>query len=376
MSVRTRCLEAPEATLRRVSPVGPAGRTRRGWRAAARPAAAVLRGVSWLPRLACAWALLGAVLFVGGCAEDISGTKEEKPVRLLLKSEDPASVERPAWIANDRIVFSWDQGTSTRQLWTIDLDDGRVVRYKQDNERAYENPVYSSDLGLLAFELTAGQFATSSVSVGTADGSVTAELVADPAFSARFPCWGPDGGSLGYMKIAAGQVSFVMVELDKSFKPLPRLLANVREVVLDQAFQPSRAAWYAPAGAGPFGGKVAYNRIPPAAQGGTEIYYYDLDEDREVRLTSDATPDASNNSNPSWSPDGDYIVYSSDFKTTQSPEFRRELFVVNVQTKEAVRLTVSGQDEADPAWSPDGTMIAYVSDGDLYVLTVDPTVLP
>lgn len=68
----------------------------------------------------------------------------------------------------------------------------------------------------------------------------------------------------------------------------------------------------------------------------------------KVRLT-DAEGDESS---PSWNPEGDTIVYSS----------MGDLFTIDVDALKPVRLTHDSNDNIEPAYSPDGKMIAYVSD--------------
>jgi Tol biopolymer transport system component len=62
------------------------------------------------------------------------------------------------------------------------------------------------------------------------------------------------------------------------------------------------------------------------------------------------------NMHPNWSPDGQTIVFSSD----RTGNF--ELYMMSPKGGPVTRLTFTneGVDNLDPAWSPDGTAIAYV----------------
>jgi Tol biopolymer transport system component len=91
-----------------------------------------------------------------------------------------------------------------------------------------------------------------------------------------------------------------------------------------------------------------------------EIYVVKLDKSRPVRIAA--------GSSPSWSPDGQTLVYVGAI------DKRSELFVVNVDNPAPRQLTHSTVGVADPAWSPDGKHIAYVSfdSGHNEIYLIDP----
>lgn len=69
----------------------------------------------------------------------------------------------------------------------------------------------------------------------------------------------------------------------------------------------------------------------------------------ELRLTRDKYIDFG----PSWSPDGQKIVFDS------SRGGQRDLFVINSTGGGSVALTFTSENEFDPDWSPDGNTIAF-----------------
>ncbi|TMB98752.1 MAG: hypothetical protein E6J42_05190 [Chloroflexi bacterium] len=79
--------------------------------------------------------------------------------------------------------------------------------------------------------------------------------------------------------------------------------------------------------------------------------------------------DTTSNYHPAWSPNGTKIAFGSTRDTNP------EIFVMDPNGSNIVRLTNNPAADAQPAWSPDGTKIAFVSDRDgnaeIYVMNAD-----
>ena len=81
------------------------------------------------------------------------------------------------------------------------------------------------------------------------------------------------------------------------------------------------------------------------------------------------TFDGTYNTEPQWSPGGNYFVYSSILKK------KFQIFLMDKNGESTMQLT-DGKGKAEhPNWSPDGRQIIYTSsvDGDLklFVMTID-----
>lgn len=85
--------------------------------------------------------------------------------------------------------------------------------------------------------------------------------------------------------------------------------------------------------------------------GSPDIYKIDLKGSIKQRLTSG--PYRAMNVEPSISPDGKAVAFSSD--RTGRPM----IYVMNIQGGEARRLTYAGKYNSAPTWSPDGKKIAF-----------------
>ncbi len=106
----------------------------------------------------------------------------------------------------------------------------------------------------------------------------------------------------------------------------------------------------------------------PSETGSTEeIWIVSADGSNLTRLTENDARDF----DPSFSPDGQQIVYASDLN---SPGFS-EIYTMLANGGNVTQITDDAQSSYSPAWSPDGTHIAFVSnrggDGDIYVMDAD-----
>ncbi len=98
-----------------------------------------------------------------------------------------------------------------------------------------------------------------------------------------------------------------------------------------------------------------------------DLYIMDPDGSNRQQLTSHSGTDTQ----PSWSPDGQYIVFHSDRYGNN------DIFVTNRQGEGTylAQLTSHGANDHDPSWSPNGQWIAFISERNgnrnVYVMNSD-----
>ena len=110
------------------------------------------------------------------------------------------------------------------------------------------------------------------------------------------------------------------------------------------------------------GSKLAFGRRGPSD---STFAIHTINPDGTGLLKISTTP--SNDSQPTWSPDGTRIAFTNSVGGTP------EIAVMNADGSNRVNLTNNSEVDMNPAWSPDGTRIAFVSGRDFPGITGDVT---
>ncbi|MDX9829754.1 MAG: DPP IV N-terminal domain-containing protein [Anaerolineae bacterium] len=148
------------------------------------------------------------------------------------------------------------------------------------------------------------------------------------------PAWSPDGSRLVLVSDRSGFSDLWLVDLDGS---------NAVNLTLDEAKDHS-PAW------SPDGQWIAFASLRDALY--WELYVMRADGSDVRRLTW--WEDASDLS-PSWSPDGSRIAFAS------KRDGNWEIYTMDRDGGNLLRLTDHPADDTNPAWSPDGSRIAFES---------------
>ena len=111
-------------------------------------------------------------------------------------------------------------------------------------------------------------------------------------------------------------------------------------------------------------GKIAFMSY---RDGNGEIYVMNADGTNHIRLTNNAAEDYC----PVWSPDGTKIAFMS------LRDGNQEIYVMNADGTNQMNLTNNPALDRDPTWSPDGSKIVFTSNRDgnyeIYVMNADGT---
>ena len=110
----------------------------------------------------------------------------------------------------------------------------------------------------------------------------------------------------------------------------------------------------------PDGKQIAFSEEPPGAPKWPQkaaTYIINSDGSDLHRLTNEDT----NEWGSSWSPDGRHIAFSSN-RLVKEGTGQKDIWTLNLRTKEMRQLTRTDGLTTEPAWSPDGKYIAYRDD--------------
>jgi len=187
------------------------------------------------------------------------------------------------------------------------------------------------------------------------DGSGLTDLTNNPAGDGQ-PVWSPDGSKILFVSDRDGNDEIYVMNADGSD---PTNLTN-------NPSQDDTADW------SPDGKKIVFTTH---RDGNAEIYMMNADGSGQTNLTHNPAPDAF----PIWSRDGKQIGFTSDrdVKTNVPPGGNgTNIYLMNPDGSNQIRLTDKLPDAIFPRWSPDGKKILFTSgrgDGtyEIYVMNAD-----
>ena len=212
-----------------------------------------------------------------------------------------------------------------------------------------QRPAWSPDGSTLAF--TRHQGATIFIFLRPADGKAERRLTKgeSPEYDA---CWSPDGKRLAiaFDKTVPNQGDIEVYSIGADGEGLQPVATSPGKLTHEEW-----PAW------SPDGEWIAFSSTREDNQ---EIHICRPDGKDLKRLTSDPAIDA----HPCWSPDSKRIVFAT------SRWGGTELAVMNSDGSGLARLTETRGLDDYPAWSPDGQRIAFTTnrDGNLEIYTIDP----
>lgn len=193
-------------------------------------------------------------------------------------------------------------------------------------------PGPSPRAGLIAFTTQGGGDMTSWIAVVPADGGEVTRL-----HEGKEPSWSPDG-----TRIAFG--------CDRGICTMNADGSDVRQLT-----DPMEPAFDEDPDWGP-NGSIAYTRNYSDGRRGRDIFVVREDGSEPRRLTNDSSDD----SQPSWSPDGSRLaVIRGMGSSLNAPPGGYQLWTISVRDAASLQLTDDRDHAARPDWSPNGETILF-----------------
>lgn len=126
----------------------------------------------------------------------------------------------------------------------------------------------------------------------------------------------------------------------------------------------------APTSSAIIGGGSGQIAFASTRSGTSQIYLTDLSSENAVQITN--VPSGA--CQPTWSPDGQRLVFISPCKGQEDVYFNTSLFIINADGTNLTPLDASPGGNFDPTWSPDGTTIVFTSlrTGQMEIFTINP----
>lgn len=271
------------------------------------------------------------------------------------------------------------------EIWLMDADGGHQTRLIEAGEGfELSFPVWSPDGSRIAFARWHGFHGDElgDVDVWVADADGTGQrAIADGEGWQWLPRWSPSGDVVSYTVEVQGGPSMSTGPLGREtgFGPLGpgfddaassavRPDADLWRVRVDETGTPEPIV-VAPGddrsgGWSPDGTRLAFDAT---RDGNTEIYVVDADGSNPVRLTDNPSEDWA----PSWAPDGTRIAFASDRSGID------QVFVMGADGSAVTQLTDEPAGNNGPSWSPDGDRIAFTSwrgdDQEIWSMAADGT---
>ena len=248
----------------------------------------------------------------------------------------PTSIKRPFVAAQgNKIVFEKDYqifvyDPATKKTSKPEISLGRNITLDKKREFDVKDNISNFDLSQDAKKIAF--VSRGELFVGDAEGKFIRQIPSQGERVAEVS-WLKDNRTLLYSQTYNGYTNWFTVSADGTGQPkqLTKDLRNNRDIAFNK--ERSQAVYLS---------------------GRDEVRLLDLKDLTSKTIVKDEIW-AFQNSSPSFSPDGNYVLF------TAYRNFEQDIFVHDLRSNKTINLTNTGVSEVQPAWSPDGKYIYFAS---------------
>jgi len=244
------------------------------------------------------------------CVMDADGTNEQRLTSSLVTNSEPS------WSPNGRRVVFESCYTGCKIVAVSDSSSTQIVLSDKDDT----SPRWSPDGKKIAF--TSGRDGNAEIYAMDADGGNATRLTYNKADDA-WPTWSPDGTKIAFSSDRDGNKEIYVMDASG---------ADQRRLTVDLGHD-TFPAW------SPDGKEILFQSD---RSGQEHIHAMNADGTNVRRLT------AFDSRAPSWSPDSRKILFHSFRDFADAPE----IYVMDRDGSNVVRLTTNSFKDFDPAWAP------------------------
>ncbi len=224
-----------------------------------------------------------------------------------------------------KVVFErWAYGGTSGDIWTIGIDGSGLTRLTGPGQSRNFAPNWSPDGTRIAFASDRDTPGLPRLFVMNVDGSNIVRLISDPLLMGDDPNWSPDGARIAFSgDVGAGRAGIWIVDADGS---RPVNLTPDTEFAVQPDWSPD-------------GTQLVF-----ASWVGSRYLVFVMNADGTDRRQVPAT--FFDYEGPAWSPLGDQIAVAAAHSTEPM-----ELYLMDTDGSNVVRLTDSVEANHDPSWS-------------------------
>jgi len=240
-----------------------------------------------------------------------------------------------------RIAFSAHAGTRRKDIYVMDWDGGGVYALTRSSQNIL--PAWSPSGSELA--MTSYLAGKPDLYVVAAGGSRPRAVSSRPGLNMG-ASWSPDGSKLALTLSQDGNSEIYLISPSGAI--LKRLTNN--------PYIDTSPSW------SPDGSRIAF---VSDRHGSPQIWVMNADGSNQQKLTRRGTY----NQTPAWCPRKEMPLVAF---TARDEKYNYDIFTVNVDTGEVVRITEGHGSNQRPTWAPNGRAIAYESTrGGVWISTFD-----